>query len=138
MESGKKKRIGERLATVRASFKMSQKEMGELLGISWRTYQNYEVGSREVSVEFVMQFCAQFEIKPEWLIDGAGNKSSIDEVQLYKKLLSEVQSSAQSKDINLDLDALVDISDRLFRRVREGNSPTARDIADYIDLKIGN
>lgn len=117
---------------------MSQREMGEQLGISWRTYQNYEVGSREVSVEFVMQFCGKFAIRPEWLIDGAGDMPSIDEVQVFKRLLVEVQSSARAKGFDLNLETLLAISDRLLQREREGSPATARDVDDYIELRVGN
>jgi DNA-binding XRE family transcriptional regulator len=37
-----------RIQAVRMETQMSQKEMGERLGVSWRSYQNYELGLREM------------------------------------------------------------------------------------------
>ena len=135
MDSNKKLRIGERLASVRASKRLSQKDMGERLRISWRTYQNYEVGNREVSVDFVMEFCNAFSIRPEWLVNGSGGKDRVNEVEAFRETLLSVERVATEMGKSLKTEDIADLSARLFRKRIDGFELSDQDFRDYIELK---
>lgn len=79
--------IGRRLKMVRVGMKLTQKEMGELLDISWRTYQNYEVGHRVLPLSTACQFASIANVPIEWLALGTtlkfeGVRSSDVQIEL--------------------------------------------------------
>jgi len=65
-----------RIKEVRTAHSLSQRRMGERLGIPWRTYQNYEVGSRTLSVDFVTKIIDVFELDSDWFLFGNAGRSS--------------------------------------------------------------
>lgn len=135
MDREKKQQIGERLALVRATKRKSQKAMGEELMIPWRTYQNYEMGSREVPVDFVMDYCDRLSIRPEWLINGEGGQARQSDFGELKPLILRIDQQAKETGEPLSLDALADVAIRLFRKLVDGQPVTSQDYQDYIDLK---
>ena len=65
-----------RIKEVRTAHSLSQREMGDRLAIPWRTYQNYEAGSRSLSVDFVLKIIDVFELDSDWLLFGDAGRSS--------------------------------------------------------------
>lgn len=62
--------VGDRLGYVRGQLGLSQKEVGKILGLPWRRYQTWEVGTRSLSYENLMKFCRAFGVRPEWVMEG--------------------------------------------------------------------
>lgn len=65
--------IGERLAQFRQHLQLSQKELSNSIGVVWRTYQNYEVGVREASMETIAALARVHRLNCDWLITGRGH-----------------------------------------------------------------
>ena len=65
---------GVRLKAVRKENGLSQQQMGERLRMSWRSYQNFEIGARTMPVDCAIRFCEEFSVELLWLTKGIGPK----------------------------------------------------------------
>lgn len=61
-----------RLAHARKHFGLSQRGLADKLGISVRSYQNYEQGEREVQSSVICALWQRLEVQPVWLLTGEG------------------------------------------------------------------
>jgi len=64
--------IADRLKQWRANKKLTQKDAGELLGISSGVYQKYEMGIRAPGAEAIEAFVRKAGINANWLLTGQG------------------------------------------------------------------
>lgn len=62
--------LAERLKTARQSAKLSQKKLGELVGISQAAIQKIEVGEAKNSTKLI-DIARVLAVRPEWLSDGS-------------------------------------------------------------------
>lgn len=72
--------IGERLRKIRASTGLTQEEFAEVLGTSYRSYNGYEKGRREVPTHIVLKLHEWRNISPLWLLTG--ETTELDEASL--------------------------------------------------------
>lgn len=61
-----------RIKEIRKSQRFTQKQLGELLGVSRDAIANIENGRVEPSPLFIKGFCSEFNINKEWLLTGEG------------------------------------------------------------------
>lgn len=134
VKSDKRKEIGERLAQVRALNRLSQKDVGEKIGIPWRTYQNYEVGSRDVAADFVLRFCTRFSVRQEWLLDGQDGMVKPDDLKALKPTILLVEQVVSETGVLLEAEDKADIVVRLFRKQLDGYEARYNDVVDYVEL----
>ncbi|MEO1639481.1 MAG: helix-turn-helix transcriptional regulator [Pseudomonadota bacterium] len=135
MDTEQKKQIGERLALVRAAKRMSQKAMGEHLSVPWRTYQNYETGSREMPVDFAVAYCEKLDVRIEWLVNGTGGQRRQSGLDSLVGVLVRIDDQARATGSPLPQKSIADIAVRLLRKEYDGHAITDQDFEDYIDLK---
>ncbi len=114
---------------------MSQKAMGEYLSVPWRTYQNYETGSREMPVDFALAYCEKLDIRIDWLIDGTGGQRRQSGLASLKVTLLKIDDQARATGSALPLESIADIAVRLLKKERDGHAITDQDFKDYIELK---
>lgn len=91
--------IGERLHQVRLGLGMSQQALADSLGISLRTYQNYERGDRPVSKEFLCAIMDAHGVDASWLLTGrdlGGNAATDSDIDM--KVFDEVVSMLSGPD----------------------------------------
>lgn len=62
--------IGYRVAFVRKSKKLSQKALGELLGLATKTIGSYEYGEREMGLITAMKICKVLDASPMFILFG--------------------------------------------------------------------
>lgn len=62
--------IGYRLAELRSSRSMSQKDMAGQLGVSLRAYQSYERGEREIPASLLASLFDALQVEPLWMLKG--------------------------------------------------------------------
>lgn len=134
VKNSKRREIGERLAQVRALNRLSQKEVGEEVGIPWRTYQNYEVGSRDVSADFVLRFCTKFSVRQEWLLENQGGMGGPNDLNVLKSTILLVDQVAAETGEQLTSEDKAEIIVRLFRKQLEGYEIRPDDVVDYVEL----
>lgn len=64
--------INTRLKEARIISKLSQEQMADRLGISFRAYWNYETGKRDLTQENLINLAQMFNFNPTWLLLGNG------------------------------------------------------------------
>lgn len=67
-----KKAIGERIRLIRKLLGLTQKEMGEKIGRSWKTINRWEAGEREIPDTALKLISKALNVPYEWLKEGRG------------------------------------------------------------------
>lgn len=71
------------LKILREDLGLSQKEFGDKLNISDTTISKYEKGQRSITDRTFSQICNTFNVRPEWLKTGQGEKyTTIDDISI--------------------------------------------------------
>lgn len=133
-----RKAVGERLATIRGSQGMSQREMGQALEISWRSYQNYELGTREPPTDVVLKLCQKFSFRVPWLVYGTGGSKSYDSLDELRDLLCLFDQTLESMGRTLTTEKKADVVARLIKRAQDGLAVSVDEIRDYVELAGAN
>jgi len=64
--------MGNRIKTLRESRKLTQEEMGKIVGISGASISQWESGAiKNLRPENFLRFCAYFNVDPYWVVFGA-------------------------------------------------------------------
>lgn len=61
--------FGKNLRKARMARKMTQQKLSDSVGIALRTYQCYEQGSREPSLEMLVKLADELSVSTDWLLD---------------------------------------------------------------------
>lgn len=83
--SSPQKTFAERLRSLRRTVGKTQPDFADLLGVSSRTYKNYEAGHRELPLEGAKRLIVEFGLDAEWFLFGeegrpeVSKKGGIDE-----------------------------------------------------------
>jgi transcriptional regulator with XRE-family HTH domain len=72
--------IAYRLKRVRLVHELTQLEFTSILGVSARSYKNYELGDRELPISLAASVCAAFSIDANWLLLGIGPMHVFEEL----------------------------------------------------------
>jgi len=64
--------MNERLRELRKKLKLTQKELSEKIGCSYRALQNYEANLREVPSKIIKLLNARLSINSQWFLTGEG------------------------------------------------------------------
>jgi len=66
----------ENLKSCRKTAKKTQKQIAEKLGISERSYQHYELGTREPNIEMLVKMAVIFDVSLDFLLGRTDNPNS--------------------------------------------------------------
>lgn len=66
----------EKLKTCRKKAKETQKQIAEKLEISERSYQHYELGTREPNIEMLIKIANIFNVSIDYLVGRTNNPDS--------------------------------------------------------------
>lgn len=113
---------------------MSQKEMGELLSVPWRSYQNYEVGTREPPAALVASICERFGIRFQWLLTGQGGPKAMGNSTNLRRIILLVDQKILECGVAINSEARADIIARLFERQSEGFEIVDTEVRNYVEL----
>ena len=64
-----------RLKDLREDSDLSQRQVGELLGIDQRVYSNYETGKREIPVHFVITLADFYKTSADYILGRTNDPS---------------------------------------------------------------
>ena len=64
----------QRIQDLRVDSDLSQRQLGEILHISQRSYSHYETGSRNIPVEMLIRLANYYEISLDYLVGRTDNK----------------------------------------------------------------
>lgn len=91
-----------RLKIIRAS--MSQSEFAETIGIGLRTYTRYEKEERQPDLHVLLEIHRKFGVSIDWLLTGAGSKTSLDSIFLpYLEVLKNVCPASEIEDVETEI-----------------------------------
>ena len=95
--------IAERLQLLRNAKSLTQKEMAELLGISYHTYVKLENASHGLTTKNIMKICRILNISADMLLFGRTDNESInfDEYVQCARLLSNDGVKAIENSVTL-------------------------------------
>jgi repressor LexA len=89
-----KKAVGERIRLIRKALGLTQAEMGEKIGRSWKTINRWEAGEREIPDTALKLISSTFGVSYEWLKTGQGEmwerKEKIEEKEEELRKLREM------------------------------------------------
>ena len=64
----------QRIQDLRIDSDLSQKQLGEILHISQRSYSHYETGSRNIPVEMLIRLANYYDISVDYLVGRTDKK----------------------------------------------------------------
>ena len=104
------KEFGKRLADIRQTNNLSQKQLAEKLNIPQSTYAGYETGSRKIPLDLIVELSKIFKISPTILILGDEINIIDDFIPQEQELIKKYrQLNADGKErINNMLDVEID------------------------------
>lgn len=104
------KEFGRRLADIRQTNDLSQKQLAEKLNIPQSTYAGYETGSRKIPLDLIVELSKIFKISPTILILGDEINIIDDFIPQEQELIKKYrQLNADGKErINNILDVEID------------------------------
>lgn len=104
--------LKDRIAEVRKSFGLTQKDFGEKIGVAANTVTNYESGNRTPLDTVLVSICREFNVSEEWLRTGAGemfvNLSKDEKILAYTSKLLNGEDTAQKRIISVLLEMTED------------------------------
>lgn len=70
--------IGERIKTLRLSYKMSQTKLGNEVGVSWQQIQKYESGKNRVAATMLWKIADIFGVQISYFISNTDIRAGAD------------------------------------------------------------
>ena len=67
----------QRIQDLRIDSDLSQKQLGEVLHISQRSYSHYETGSRNIPIEMLIRLADYYDTTIDYLVGRTDNKEPI-------------------------------------------------------------
>lgn len=83
--------IGNRIKDRRKELKMSQKDLGNMVGLTAATISRIEDGSRKLTQENITKFTKALEVSPDWLM-GWSDQPQISRIQLAQHVLNMLEN----------------------------------------------
>lgn len=63
--------VGRRIRHLRILGDLTQEELGERIGVSYRQIQKYETGANRISASKLFWIATVFAVMPDWFFEGA-------------------------------------------------------------------
>lgn len=100
--------LKDRIKMVRKQLKLTQKEFGEMIGVSQNSVANYEIGYRNPSAAVINNICKTFNVSYDWLKLGDDTMPAFEymsarsEIDMYvDRLFSSEDTIAQRAIISI-------------------------------------
>lgn len=99
-------RFGERLRTVRKARRLTQEELGQILGFSRGTMSKYETGFLEPNLETLVKIARFFNVSVDYLVGVKSERNKLkSDAYRYYALIDELPDDAKRSLYNF-LDTL--------------------------------
>ncbi|MBR9840808.1 MAG: helix-turn-helix transcriptional regulator [Rhodobacteraceae bacterium] len=104
-----REQVGARLAEFRNTKALLQHELAESIGISPRSYQNYELGIRAAPMEVISKIAEKHGVSAHWLITGEGYMFYSDPKKTACDALQEIFVIAKRLGVTIPQHKLPDL-----------------------------
>lgn len=129
-----------RLAAVRERAGLSQDAFGAALGISGRSYANYERGERETPVSVLAAVRDTFQVTLEWLASGPGLIPQRDgdavDFMLISRIVGELDARLDSAGRALRVEHRARIIKALYNLARDRGGLTPETLSTVLDAVL--
>jgi len=112
--------IGQRIASLRAPTRLTQKEIASEFGIPWRTFQAYEVGAREISARALVLFYRTRGWNPTWILTGDGSPIAGNELQEHRETNIRIEDAMERLGQYLTREKRFALIEMAIERCRSG------------------
>lgn len=119
--------IGNRIKDRRKELKMSQKDLGNMVGLTAATISRIEDGSRKLTQENITKFAQALEVSPDWLMCWS-DQPQISRIQLAQHVLNVLE--------NMQADVMKEdpMLARLMKYVSLMNNDQKQRLVDYAEF----
>lgn len=83
------------LRRLRIHHGMTQGQMAQLLGIAWKSYQSYEEGRAQPSIEVFTAIVEMFEVSPREMIGGSPEQKVSDDLKKMQAIKKHIDTCYQ-------------------------------------------
>lgn len=101
--------IGGRLAKIREHFDFSQSEMAEKIGVSSRSYQNYEQGKRELPSSLLFNLQESLGVSSHWLLTGQDGPLHRSPAKIAREAMEDIAVVAQTAGLSPSLSKIPEV-----------------------------
>lgn len=113
--------IGERIKELRISRRMTQEDLGEILGVKKAAIQKYENGGIvNLKIETIEKIAKIFEITPSYLMgwEKFDNKYDLDKIKLEILVIETIQKYVGDEAVRV-IGAMFALNDEAQEKVRQ-------------------
>ncbi len=129
--------IGERLQAFRNKKGLSQNVIAKALGVSMRTYQNYERGERSITKEFICAFCDHFDVSTDWLLSGEAPIGGEIDWEILETIMTTIESILESESLKIEASKKVKLISLFYKLNSENGSLSESTVHDMLMLSVG-
>lgn len=129
--------IGERLQAFRNKKGLSQSAIAQSLGVSMRTYQNYERGERSITKEFICAFCENFNVSADWLLSGKAPIGSEIDWEILETIMTTIESILESESLKIETSKKIKLISLFYKLNSENGSLSESTVHDMLMLSVG-
>ena len=129
--------IGERLQAFRNKKGLSQSAIARALGVSMRTYQNYERGERSITKEFICSFCEKFDVSTDWLLSGKTPPGDEIDWEVLETIMTTIESILESESLKIEASKKIKLISLFYKLNSENGSLSESTVHDMLMLSVG-
>ncbi len=117
-------KLGKNIRKIRKAKKMTQEDLGKVLGVSKTSIVNYESGQRKISLDFIVKLCKFYELSFDELIPLEENQEFAiisrrpEDVAFWEKWHEEFEDQEFNEN---EIALLIDFA-RLILKTRSVNN----------------
>lgn len=126
--------LGDRLCIVRKKRGLSQKEVGELMGLPWRRYQTWETGARRIGLENLTHFSRLFGVRIEWLIDGELPMNCFAVAEIVNEVVAAIANELAQQNRTLSSANWGLVASKMVASRLQLGKLNAEEMANYVEL----
>ena len=101
--------LKDRLRTIREDHNILQKDLADEFHVNQSTISTYELGDREPTIEYVIQFCQYFNVSTDFLLGLSDDYRPPVSISIPPTLLSRDPYADLSAEHRATLDALANV-----------------------------
>lgn len=126
--------IGARLALIRVGLGLTQAVFAASLGVSPRSYQHYEKGTRSISSEILRRLRATYGLAPGWVLLGQGLPREEEDAEALAGFVEELGAHLLATRASLPPRNLGRIVSGWWKALRDGTRVGMPEVRHWIDL----
>jgi len=130
----RRKSLGARLVIVRGEQRLTQQGFAVQLGVSTRTYQDFEHGKRPMPSDVLIEISEAYSVNLNWLLRGLETSSLEGYEEKVEEFVASLLTYLRAKKDNLPPEGIAAIVSRWITELRNGRIISLDDVHIWIDM----